>query len=461
MTALEAKVAVARTLGAAVRVSGRGGGTSLPGKLLIRLEPHAIGRLAARLRKGSVVISATNGKTTTAAMAASILDGAGFSLVHNRAGANMAGGIASTLLSSATRGGGIDGQLGLFEVDEFWLPAVAAELRPRVLLLGNLFRDQLDRYGELDTIAERWSHVIAAIGADATLVLNADDPLIADLGRDVTNVTYFGIEDPGVALAQMQHASDSKHCRRCGAPYHYDLVYLGHLGRYSCPSCGRVRPEPAVSATAIELHGTSTSSFTLTTPAGDHRITLPVPGLYNVYNALGAAALGLSLGISLDLIVAGLESMAPAFGRAENVDMDGIELRLLLIKNPAGGNEILRTLALEEEDIDLLAILNDRAADGRDVSWIWDADFELIAPRVRSLTCSGTRAAELALRFKYAGVPPDQIRLVEDLPAALDAAVEGAAGKRLFAIPTYTALLALRDELSRRGHVSQYWAKTG
>ena len=461
MTALEAKVAVARTLGAAVRVSGRGGGTSLPGKLLIRLEPHAIGRLAARLRKGSVVISATNGKTTTAAMAASILDGAGFSLVHNRAGANMAGGIASTLLSSATRGGGIDGQLGLFEVDEFWLPAVAAELRPRVLLLGNLFRDQLDRYGELDTIAERWSHVIAAIGADATLVLNADDPLIADLGRDVTNVTYFGIEDPGVALAQMQHASDSKHCRRCGAPYHYDLVYLGHLGRYSCPSCGRVRPEPAVSATAIELHGTSTSSFTLKAPAGDRRITLPVPGLYNVYNALGAAALGLSLGISLDLIVAGLESMAPAFGRAENVDMDGIELRLLLIKNPAGGNEILRTLALEEEDIDLLAILNDRAADGRDVSWIWDADFELIAPRVRSLTCSGTRAAELALRFKYAGVPTDQIRLVEDLPAALDAAVEGAAGKRLFAIPTYTALLALRDELSRRGHVSQYWAKTG
>jgi lipid II isoglutaminyl synthase (glutamine-hydrolysing) len=461
MTALEAKVAVARTLGAAVRVSGRGGGTSLPGKLLIRLEPHAIGRLAARLRKGSVVISATNGKTTTAAMAASILDGAGFSLVHNRAGANMAGGIASTLLSSATRGGGIDGQLGLFEVDEFWLPAVAAELRPRVLLLGNLFRDQLDRYGELDTIAERWSDVIAAIGADATLMLNADDPLIADLGRDAPNVTYFGIEDPGVALAQMQHASDSKHCRRCGAPYQYELVYLGHLGRYSCPSCGRVRPEPAVSATAIELHGTSASSFTLTTPAGDRRVTLPVPGLYNVYNALGAAALGLALGVSLDLLVAGLESMAPAFGRAENVDLDGIELRLLLIKNPAGGNEILRTLALEEEDIDLLAILNDRAADGRDVSWIWDADFELIAPRVRSLTCSGTRAAELALRFKYAGVRTDQIRLVEDLPAALDAAVEGAAGERLFAIPTYTALLALRDELSRRGHVSQYWANTG
>jgi len=460
MTALEAKVAVARTLGAAVRVSGRGGGTSLPGKLLIRLEPHAIGRLAARLQQGSVVISATNGKTTTAAMAAGVLGRAGFSLVHNRAGANMAGGIASTLLSSATRGGGIDGQLGLFEVDEFWLPAVAAELRPRALLLGNLFRDQLDRYGELDTIADRWSGVIATVGSDAKLILNADDPLIADLGRDLTNVTYFGIEDPGVALAQMQHASDSKHCRRCGAPYRYEAVYLGHLGRYRCHSCGRARPDPAVSATAIELHGTSAASFTLRTPAGDRRITLPVPGLYNVYNALGASALALALGTSPDVIAAGLEAMAPAFGRAESVNLDGIELRLLLIKNPAGGNEILRTLALEDEDIDLLAILNDRAADGRDVSWIWDADFELIAPRVRSVTCSGTRSAELALRFKYAGVPEEQIRVVPALASALDAAVDHAAGKRLFAIPTYTALLALRDELSRRGLVSQYWAKT-
>lgn len=460
MTALAAKVAVARTLGAAVRASGRGGGTSLPGKLLIALEPHAIGRLAARLRQGSVVISATNGKTTTAAMTASILERAGFSLVHNRAGANMAGGIASTLLASARRGGGIDGQLGLFEVDEFWLPAIAAEVRPRALLLGNLFRDQLDRYGELDTIAERWSDVIAARGADPALVLNADDPLIADLGRDRTDVTYFGVEDPAVALTQMQHASDSKHCRSCGAPYGYEAIYLGHLGRYRCPSCGRRRPDPAVSATNIELRGTSASSFTLTTPAGDRRVTLPVPGLYNVYNALGAAALAGVLGASLDLIAAGLEAMAPAFGRAESVNLDGVELRLLLIKNPAGGNEILRTLALEDEHIDLLAILNDRAADGRDVSWIWDADFELIAPRVRSVTCAGTRAAELALRFKYAGVASDQIRVVPELGAALDAAVEHAAGGRLFAIPTYTALLELRNELFRRGHVSQYWART-
>jgi len=460
MAVLEAKVVVARTLGAAVRASGRGGGTSLPGKLLIRLEPHAIERLASRLQRGSVVISATNGKTTTAAMTASILEHAGVALVHNRAGANMAGGIASTLLSSATRGGGIDGQLGLFEVDEFWLPAVAAELRPRAVLLGNLFRDQLDRYGELETIAERWAQVIAGLPSGARLVLNADDPLIADLGREAGDVIYFGIEDPSVALPEMQHASDSKHCRRCGAPYRYEAVYLGHLGRYRCPSCGRERPEPAVSAHAVELRGTSASRFTLRTASGDRPIELPLPGLYNVYNALGAAALALSLGVSLDVVARGLEEVAAAFGRAESVDIDGVELRLLLIKNPAGANEILRTLALEDDALDVLAILNDRVADGRDVSWIWDADFELIGPRIRSVTCSGTRAAELALRFKYADVSSDRIRLTPDLSAALDAATRTAAGGRVFVLPTYTALLALRDELSRRGHVSQYWANT-
>lgn len=459
MAVLDAKIAVARTLGAAVRASGRGGGTSLPGKLLIRLEPRAIAQLASRLQQGSVVISATNGKTTTAAMTASILSHAGLSLVHNRAGANMPGGVASTLLSSTTRRGGIDGQLGLFEVDEFWLPAVAAELRPRALLLGNLFRDQLDRYGELETIGQRWAEVVTGLAAGTMLLLNADDPLIADLGREAANVTYFGIEDRAVALPEMQHASDSKHCRRCGAPYDYDAVYLGHLGLYRCRSCDRARPTPAITAHDIELRGTTASAFTLRTPTGDRRIQLPLPGLYNIYNALGAAALALALDVPLDAVAAGLAKTAAAFGRAESVNVDGVELRLLLIKNPAGANEILRTLALEPGEVDLLAILNDRDADGRDVSWIWDADFELIASHLSSATCAGTRAADLALRFKYAGVPHEHIQVISSVSSALDAAL-GEPSRRLFVIPTYTALLELRDELSRRGHVSRYWAKT-
>jgi UDP-N-acetylmuramyl tripeptide synthase len=424
--------------------------------VLSRLERNAIERLAARLPSGTAVISATNGKTTTAAMAASVLERAGISLVHNRAGANMAGGVASTLLSAARRGGGIDGELGLFEVDEFWLDRVGPQLHPRAILLGNLFRDQLDRYGELETIADRWAALVGSL-TGVRLALNADDPLIADLGRDRPEVTYFGIEDASVAVAEMQHASDSKHCRRCGAAYIYDAIYLGHLGIYRCPACGQRRPEPSVAAERIELDGTRGSSFSLRTPAGTAAVALPLPGLYNVYNALGAAALCLALGATLEQVAAGLGAVSAAFGRAERITIADRELAILLIKNPAGANEILRTLALEPGELDLLGVLNDRTADGRDVSWIWDADFELLAGRARRVTCAGTRAAELAVRLKYAGVPADRLQVIPRLAEALDEGLAGAAGGPLFALPTYTALLELREELSRRGHVAHFW----
>jgi UDP-N-acetylmuramyl tripeptide synthase len=287
MSALDAKVAAARALGRLARTAGRGGGTSLPGKVLTRLEPDAIARLAARLSQGSVVISATNGKTTSAAMAAAVLQHAGHRLVYNRAGANLASGIASTLADASGRGGRIDGQLGLFEVDEFWLDTVAPALAPRVMLLGNLFRDQLDRYGELETIADRWAAMVAALPATTTLALNADDPLIADLGSGRDGVLYFGVQDRSLATPEMQHAADSTHCRRCGAAYVYDAVYLGHLGVYRCPHCDGHRPEPSVSAVNVRLRGTDSAAFELVTPAGTVAVSLPLPGLYNVYNALG------------------------------------------------------------------------------------------------------------------------------------------------------------------------------
>jgi UDP-N-acetylmuramyl tripeptide synthase len=454
---MNAKIAAARAVGGLSRQTGRGG-TSLPGKVLIRLEPHAISALSARLPQGSVVVSATNGKTTTAAIVAAILERAGIDLVHNRAGANMAGGVASALLAAVHNSGRIDGELGLFEVDEFWLDRILPELSPRAVVLGNLFRDQLDRYGELDTIADRWAAAVAALPGGAGVILNADDPLIADLGRLVSRVTYFGIEDPSVALPEMQHAADSKHCRRCGAAYSYDAIYLGHLGRYQCASCGQRRPDPAVAADQIALQGTRSSSFTLRTPAGAAPVRLPLPGLYNVYNALAAAALCLELGIGLETVVSGLESVTAAFGRAEAVVVGPVELSILLVKNPAGANEILRTLALEPGPADLLAILNDRTADGRDVSWVWDADFELLAGRVRRVTCSGTRAAELALRLKYAGVPEQRLHVVPALGDALDRAVASTGSGRLFVLPTYTALLELHELLASRGHVGQFWA---
>jgi UDP-N-acetylmuramyl tripeptide synthase len=453
---LAAGLLAARATGALARRGGRGG-TSLPGKVLTRVEPRAIGRLAARLGRGSVVISATNGKTTTAAMVASILDRTGTTLVHNRAGANMAGGVASALAGAARRGGReLDGELGLFEVDEFWLGPVAEELEPRAMLLGNLFRDQLDRYGELETIADRWAEIVAARGGSTRLVLNADDPLVADLGRNAGDVRFFGVDDDSLALPELQHASDSKHCRRCGHAYVYDAAYMAHLGHYRCPSCGARRPDPDVAGTDVELRGIRSAAFTLRAGGEERRIELPLPGLYNVYNALGAAALCLALEVPLDHVAAGLESVEPAFGRAETLDLAGRPTSILLVKNPAGANEVLRTLALEGRELDLFGVLNDRIADGRDVSWVWDADWEVIAPHVRRMTCSGTRAAELALRLKYAGVPEERLHVVDDLEAGLDAAL-GEGDGPLYAIPTYTALLELRELLTRRGQAEAYW----
>ncbi len=471
---LAPKLTLARAAGALSRLRG-GGATSVPGKVLMRLQPDAIGVLGSRLRRGSVLVSATNGKTTTAAMAAAILEREGVRLVHNRAGANMAGGIASTLLAAAHGRGAIDGELGLFEVDELWLAQLAAQLHPRALLLGNLFRDQLDRYGELETIADSWARTVRdVLDSDARLVLNADDPVVADLGRERASAAataaaavgdriggpgpvYFGVDDDSLALPHMAHAADAKHCRNCGAPYLFEAVYLGHLGHYRCPSCGQARPVPAVLATDVRLEGVRAARFTLHTPAGEAEIALPLPGLYNVYNALAAAALAYALEVPLAGIVAGLESTRAAFGRAESVTIGAPdhprELRILLVKNPAGANEVLRTLALEPGEHDLLGVLNDNIADGRDVSWIWDADFELLTGRVRRVTCSGTRAAELAVRLKYAGIDPERIRVQPDLAAALSTAQADAppGGAPLYALPTYTAMLALRELLSAGG----------
>lgn len=290
---LAPKLAMARAVGTVSRLRG-GGATSAPGKVLMRLDPHAIDVLGSRLRRGSVLVSATNGKTTTAAMAACIFDHAGISLVHNQAGANMAGGIATTLLAAARPHGGIAGELGLFEVDEFWLGQIAAELHPRVMLLSNLFRDQLDRYGELEMIADRWAAAIAgqSSGAatqtgDSLLVLNADDPLIADLGRERENVLYFGVQDDSLGLPGMAHAADAKHCRRCGAPYVFDVVYLGHLGHYHCPSCGQRRPVPTVIALAEVREGLLNYLWRGHLPLGLQALTKPRLGRLVIERAVG------------------------------------------------------------------------------------------------------------------------------------------------------------------------------
>ena len=439
---------VARACAVVLRAAGRGA-TSLPGRVLLAIDPDAIAERAARLPGGSVVVSATNGKTTTCSMLASILEEDGDRPVHNRAGANMAGGIASTLLEQ-------HGDIGLFEVDEFWLDGLVGQLKPRAVVLGNLFRDQLDRYGELDTIVSRWS--VVAAGTDAgRLVLSADDPSIAGLGDGVDGALYFGIEDASVGTHSSQHASEQVRCPRCASSLAYSVWYVGHLGNYRCRRCDWARPQPAVTASAIELLGLGGSRFTLGLDGRQLDVQIALPGLYNVYNATAAAAGALAIGVDPETIAGGLRGLVPVFGRAETVEVAGRPCSILLVKNPAGANEVMRTVALEEGRHDMLFVLNDLIADGRDVSWIWDADFEALVPRVASAVCSGTRAVEMALRLKYAGVPDESLSVVAELPAAL-AAAAGGDGDRLLAFPTYTAMLDLREHLVDEGAARESFA---
>jgi UDP-N-acetylmuramyl tripeptide synthase len=443
----------ARTVGRLSRAAGRGGGTTLPGKLLWKLDPAAIDELASALPAGTALISATNGKTTTSAMSAQILVRR-HRLAWNHSGANLASGVASTLLSAR------NAELGLFEVDEFALPEVARRLRPRAVALGNLFRDQLDRYGELEHIAERWRDAVARLDSETALVLNADDPLVGNLGEHAAHVLRYGLDDPRRARPTLQHAADSKYCLRCGAPYLYEAAYVGHLGDYRCAACGHARPPLDVSAREIELDGLAASEFDLVAPAGTVGVRLPLPGLYNVYNALAAASLSLSLGASLDEVRAGLEGFGAAFGRFERIAAGDRRILMLLIKNPAGANEAVRTL--EEGGVPevLVVALNDAIADGRDVSWIWDVDFEPLLERADRMVVTGDRAAELALRFVYGGFDRGRLEVVTSLEQALDRGLELVpAGGELAVLPTYTAMLRLRAIAAERGLVRPYWER--
>jgi UDP-N-acetylmuramyl tripeptide synthase len=454
MARLELEIAAARAVGALSRLTGRGGGTTLPGKILTRLDTSAMGRLAADLRLGACLVSGTNGKTTTASMAAQIL-APRIRLAHNRTGANLVSGIASTLMEQ--RGA----ELGLFEVDEGALPDVARQLQPRAVCLGNLFRDQLDRYGELEIVAERWAGALERLPSSSRVIVNADDPVLAGLVDEKADAVCFGVDDPSVGRERLPHAADSKYCRRCGAPFVYEAAYVGHLGDYRCPSCGSARPPLRVAARSVLLDGLEGASFDLDTLAGSRRIVLALPGLYNVYNATAAAALALELGASLDEIVDGLAGFAPAFGRFERIEVGDRTAIMLLIKNPAGANEAVRTLVEASpgrgHEVAVIA-LNDEIADGRDVSWIWDVDFEPLAERLDTLVASGARAEELALRFKYGGMKAEQIEVERDPARALDRGLELVPpGGELVLLPTYTAMLALRDVAAERGLVRPYW----
>jgi UDP-N-acetylmuramyl tripeptide synthase len=460
-----AAVTLGRVSGALSRRLHRGGGTSIPGTVARIVDPAIIRRLSGQLAKGSIVVTGTNGKTTTCGLIAAILRQAGFRVWRNREGANLINGVAAALVIRSELSGHLrrgDNTIAIFEVDEFAFPAVVRELRPRAIVINNLFRDQLDRYGEVDTVALRWRETLAGLSPETTLALNADDPSIAALGAGFPGKTiFYGIDDTRLAIAAAGKASeagqtiDARACTTCGADLAYSARFYSHIGHYSCPNCGLQRPQPAVKALSLTREQFDRQRIQLACGAETSEATIALPGFYNVYNALAAASVAQSLGVEWATIMSGLERFRPAFGRGETIEAEGRELRLLLAKNPTGFNEVLRALFTEGAPKHLMLLLNDNAADGHDISWIWDVDFERLAGKDLALTISGTRADDLAVRLKYAGVAGT---VQGDIPGAITQAINATpAGETLYIVPTYTAMLAVRGELEHRGYTTPYW----
>jgi UDP-N-acetylmuramyl tripeptide synthase len=453
-----AAVWAGKATGALSRFSRRGGGTTLPGDVARAIDRDILRKLSQDLKFGSIVITGTNGKTTTARLVSWLLEGAGHRVVSNRSGANLIFGVTAATLESANGSGRLSADWGVFEIDEASLPKAIEEIRPKAALVLNLFRDQLDRYGELESIANKIEDALGNLPVDSTALLNADDPRVAEIGLNLNHAPlWFGLDDTAVAEHELPHAADARTCPRCGASLIFDAVYVGHDGVYRCPNGDFQRPSPDLTATKIKLDGFDNIAMTVhSATARDQRIALPLGGLYNAYNVLAAYNAGITLGLDPDYIAQRLQNFRAAFGRQERMEFRGRHLNLVLSKNPAGFNETLRTAVDLAKGNNFLIALNDRKADGTDVSWIWDVDFERLKGKAHALIPAGNRAHDLAVRFKYAGVaatPPET-----DPGKALDALVKATPeGETAHLLCTYTAMLDLRAELVRRGWAKPYW----
>jgi UDP-N-acetylmuramyl tripeptide synthase len=451
----------AKAAAAASRFLGRGGGTAIGGLAGLALQPRLVAELGRGLGRGSVLVTGTNGKTTTSHLIAEIAKAAGLAPLANASGSNLMRGLAGTLASAAGLNGSLGGDkrtIGVFEVDEAVMPEAIQALRPRVAVFTNLFRDQLDRYGEVEAVAARWRDALAATEHTMTLVLNADDPSVAALGEPERHrAVYFGVNDKKLDRGCLEHAADAVTCG-CGSDYEYGVAYYGHLGHWRCPNCGRARPSTQITARDVDLRDGRSVVFTLGAAERGARVEAGLGGLYNVYNALAATAAALALGLPEDAVLEALPRFSAAFGRQEAFEVEGRRVEMLLGKNPAGLNQVLHTLALDASRRTVLFVLNDRIADGRDISWIWDADFEVAAGQFDVTVCAGTRAEEMALRLKYADCDEARLTIEPDIGRALDLAVERTPpGGVLAVVPTYTAMLEAREVLAKKSGRKPYW----
>ncbi|TAK23311.1 MAG: DUF1727 domain-containing protein [Chloroflexota bacterium] len=453
-------VAAARAAAAAIRATGRGGGTTVPGRVALALSPGIIRHLSSRLAKGTIVVTGTNGKTTTARMIAAGLRSSGTPPTHNRGGANLEPGIAAALARDVAPFGHSDHRIGLFEVDEATLPSAVASLRPRVCVFTNLFRDQLDRYGEVATVAAMWRRALAT-GGGVALILNADDPNVAALGTiPGVTPTYVGVTAPGLGGTSLEHTADARRCPLCGAELRYSRVFYAHLGEYACPGCSFRRPNPDLAISGYHGRGLAGADATLSFAGHDFGCDLHIPGLYNVYNAAIAVATLIVANVLAATAVAAVSAERNVFGRVERFSASGREVVLALIKNPVGADQVLGAISDDAGSGPLVIAINDNLADGTDVSWLWDADFERLAGGDRRIVVAGTRAEDMAARLKYAGIAPERVAVVTDPTVAMDRALDLADPRETVTVlVTYTALLDSRAELTRRGLVAPFWSE--
>lgn len=450
MLKLSAVLVVAKSAGRLSRLLRRGNGNAVPGRVAEFLFPALVTVLARQLSHGIIIVTGTNGKTTTTKLLGEMLAMAGERVVTNRSGSNMKQGIVSALVSDARVSGAFRGDptIGLFEVDEATVPLVIDAIGADHVLVTNLFRDQLDRYGEVDALVSTLRTAIER--TDAQIYLNADDPLVASLSLSASpeRVTYFGLETATGSVDALRTAVDSVHCPRCGTKLRFDRQFYSHLGHYQCPRGDYFRPPPTIAVTNLEHAEADGSSFTLQSAGVLHRADMSLAGLYNVYNAVAAVALACGMGVPTTTAVQSLKAAKAAFGRVEDIDCDGRLLRLILVKNPAGFTQVLDTFLRSAVNDTVLIAVNDLDADGRDVSWLWDVPFEFLLGQGHHIVVAGMRAADMAVRLHYADI--NAVSLVPAIPGAVqDALGRMKPGDQAYFFTTYTAMLSVRRYLGR------------
>lgn len=444
---------VAKLITLTLKAKGSGA-TAAPGLIALKIDPNLISKLCAKISGGSIVISGTNGKTTTARLTFDTLS-KDYKIIHNRQGSNLMRGIASALISKTTLSGKVMGNLAIWETDEATLPAAIKETSPQTVVLLNLFRDQLDRYGEVETTRQRWQETILKLPKTATLILNADDPGVASLYKSFSGkIVTFGINDAKISTTQTTGVLDIKNCPICQSKFIYKTYTFGHLGDYKCTKCDFKKPGIDIAASNLSFGRDFETSANIKIASKNYKTTYNLPGIYNVYNVLAAASIATALKISPNKILDSIRNFTPVFGRFQKVQIKDKKIYIFLIKNPTGASEVIKVLSAYD-NINLLTILNDNFADGTDVSWIWDTNWEALSQKTGSLFISGTRAWDMATRLKYAGFKLSKDNVYEQITNSIEAALSMMnKNNTLFILPTYTALLSLEQILKKEsGHI--------